>query len=112
MATEETQDVEQTDQESAGDQGGSGKEYEKNDAGQLKEMPEVTEEHKQKAAEMAKAYDESIKTTTLPGSDGTVVGTAVSEWVDDKDKGNVETSAEEGKVEYRNSEEFKKIQES
>ena len=84
---------------------------EKNDAGQLVEMPEVTDEHKEKAKEMAKAYDETIPTTTLPGSDGTVAGTAVAEWVDEDDKGKIETSAEEGKVEYRNTEEFRKIQE-
>lgn len=84
---------------------------EKNDAGQLVEMPEVTEEHKEKAKEMGKSYDESIPTTTLPGSGGTIVGTAVAEWVDDDDKGNIETSAEEGKVEYRKTEEFRKIQE-
>jgi hypothetical protein len=34
-----------------------------------------------------------------------VSGTAVTDWVDGKDKGNVETSAEEGKVEYRKTEE-------
>lgn len=80
-------------------------------AGQLTEKPEVTDEAKEKAKEMAKEYDESRQTTTLPGSGGTVSGTAVSEWVDEKDKGHIETSAEEGKVEYRKSEEFRKIQE-
>ncbi|MFG1934980.1 hypothetical protein ACGFK1_30715 [Mycobacterium sp. NPDC048908] len=77
----------------------------------MTEKPEVTDEHKEKAKEMARAY-EDLETTTLPGSGGTVSGTAVTDWVDDKDKGNIETSAEEGKVEYRNTEEFKKIQES
>jgi len=81
------------------------------ESGQLTEKPEVTDEHKEKAKEMARAY-EDLETTTLPGSGGTVSGTAVTDWVDDKDKGNIETSAEEGKVEYRNTEEFKKIQES
>jgi flagellar biosynthesis/type III secretory pathway M-ring protein FliF/YscJ len=80
-------------------------------AGQLTEKPEVTDEAKEKAKEMAKEYDEGRQTTTLPGSSGTVSGTAVSEWVDEKDKGNIETSAEEGKVEYRKTEEFRKIQE-
>jgi hypothetical protein len=59
---------------------------------------------------MAKAYDEDRPTTTLPGSGGAVSGTAVTDWVDDKDKGNIETTAEEGKVEYRKSEEFRKKQ--
>jgi hypothetical protein len=57
---------------------------------------------------MAKSYEENPQTTTLPGSGGTVSGTAVTEWVDDKDKGKTETTAEEGKVEYRKTEEFRK----
>jgi hypothetical protein len=77
---------------------------------QRTEKPEVTDEHKEKAKEMAKAYDEDRPSTTLPGSEGTVSGTAITDWVDDKDKGNVETTAEEGKVEYRKTEEFRKKQ--
>jgi hypothetical protein len=72
------------------------------------EKPEVTDEHKDKAKEMSKAYTESPQTTTLPGTGGTVSGTAVTDWVDDEDKGNIETTAEEGKVEYRNTDEFRK----
>ncbi len=71
------------------------------------EKPEVTDEHREKAKEMAKAYSDDLQTTTLPGSSGTVSGTSVTDWVDDEDKGKIETSAEEGKVEYRNTEEFK-----
>jgi hypothetical protein len=77
----------------------------------LTPKPEVTEEHKEQAKEMAKAYDESRPTSTLPGSEGTVAGTAVTEWVDEKDKGKIETSAEEGKREYRETEEFRRMQE-
>lgn len=72
------------------------------------EKPEVTDEHKEKAKEMAKAYSEDLQTTTLPGSSGTVSGTSVTDWVDDEDKGKIETSADVGNVEYRNTEEFKK----
>ena len=73
------------------------------------EKPEVTDEHKEQAKEMAEAYkEENLQTTTLPGSGGTVSGTSVTNWVDDEDKGNIETSADEGNVEYRNTEEFKK----
>ena len=75
------------------------------------EKPEVTDEHKEKAREMAKAYDDSPQTTTLPGSGGTVSGTAVTDWVDEQDKGKIETPAEEGKVEFRKTEEFRKKQE-
>ncbi len=77
---------------------------------QRTEKPEVTDEHRAQAKEMAKAYDEDRPTSTLPGSGGTVSGTAVTEWLDDKDKGNIETTAEEGKVEYRKTEEFRKKQ--
>lgn len=76
------------------------------------EKPEVTEAHKERAKEMARAYDEDRPSTTLPGSGGTVSGTAVTDWVDEKDKGNVETSGEEGKVEFRKTEEFRKQQEA
>jgi hypothetical protein len=87
-------------------------EQQPNESGQLTEKPEVTDEHKKKAKEMAESYDDDhMQTTTLPGSDGTVVGTAVTDWVDDKDKGHIETTAEEGKIEYRNTEEFRKKQE-
>ena len=75
------------------------------------EKPEVTDEHKEKAREMAKAYEDSPQTTTLPGSGGTVSGTAVTDWVDEQDKGKIETTAEEGKVEFRKTEEFRKKQE-
>jgi hypothetical protein len=80
-------------------------------AGQMTEKPEVTDDHKEKAKEMAKAYDDSPQTTTLPGSGGTVSGTAVTDWVDEEDKGKIETTAEEGNVEFRKTEEFRKKQE-
>jgi hypothetical protein len=71
------------------------------------DKPEVTEEHKEKAKEMAKAYSDDLQTTTLPGSSGTVSGTSVTDWVDDEDKGKIETSADIGNVEYRKTDEFK-----
>jgi hypothetical protein len=45
--------------------------------------PKVTEEHREKAKEMAKAYDDDRPTIGLPGSSNTVSGQAVSDWVDD-----------------------------
>jgi hypothetical protein len=80
------------------------------DPQQRTEKPEVTDEHKAQAKKMVEAYDEDRPTTSLPGSDGGVSGTAVTDWVDEKDKGNIETTAEEGKVEYRKTEEFRKKQ--
>ena len=60
---------------------------------------------------MAKSYDDDLQTSTLPGSEGTVSGTAVTDWVDEEDKGKIETSAEEGNVQYRKTEEFRKTME-
>lgn len=71
--------------------------------------PEITDEHKEAAKKIARAYNEDkLQTTTLPGSSGTVSGTAVTDWVDDEDKGKIETSADDGNIEYRSTEEFKK----
>ena len=110
---EQRQDPENQEQEQdSGKQSQGNEQSETNEAGQLTEKPEVKEEHKEKAKEMAKSYSDDLQTTTLPGSDGTVSGTAVTDWVDEEDKGKIETSADEGNVEYRNTEEFKKIQES
>ena len=77
---------------------------------QRTEKPEVTDEHRAQAKKMVEAYEEDRPTSTLPGTGGAVSGTAVTDWVDDKDKGKTETTAEEGKVEYRKTEEFRKKQ--
>ena len=45
--------------------------------------PEVTDEHRENAKEMAKAYQDERPTIGLPGSSNTVTGQAVSEWVDE-----------------------------
>ena len=47
------------------------------------EKPEVKEEHEEKAKEMRKEYVEQRPTVIMPGSGGTVAGTAVNEWLDD-----------------------------
>ena len=49
----------------------------------MTEKPEVEEKHKETAKEMRKEYDEDRPTVTMPGSDGTVSGTAVADWLDD-----------------------------
>ncbi|HME48845.1 hypothetical protein [Mycobacterium sp.] len=53
-------------------------------AGQLAEKPEPDESAREKAREMAKAYNDDIKTAVLPGSDRTITGTAVNDWLDDQ----------------------------
>ncbi len=45
--------------------------------------PEPGDSAKAKAKEMAKAYEDR-PTAVLPGSDGTVTGTAINEWLDDE----------------------------
>ncbi len=56
---------------------------ERYDSGQIVEKPEPTDEQKKHAEEMSKSYVEDRPTTVLPGSDSTVTGKAVSDWVDD-----------------------------
>ena len=45
--------------------------------------PPPSDEAKAKAREMARAYEER-PTAVLPGSDRTVTGTAVNDWLDDE----------------------------
>ncbi len=47
------------------------------------EKPEVTDEHREKAKEMHKAYEEERPTAKMPGTGGAVAGTAVNDWLDD-----------------------------
>ncbi|RDH79157.1 hypothetical protein DVS77_06805 [Mycolicibacterium moriokaense] len=49
----------------------------------LTPKPEIEDRHKEIAKEMMKEYDEDRPTVALPGSDNTVTGTAVNEWLDD-----------------------------
>ncbi|WP_245233819.1 hypothetical protein [Mycobacterium sp. PS03-16] len=49
----------------------------------MTEKPEVTDEHREIAKEMRKEYEEDRPTIVMPGTGGTVAGTAVNEWVDD-----------------------------
>lgn len=47
------------------------------------DTPELSEEGKEKVHRMAKAYEER-ETAILPGTDRTITGTAVNEWLDDE----------------------------
>lgn len=49
----------------------------------MTEKPEITDEHREIAKEMRKEYEEDRPTIVMPGTGGTVAGTAVNEWVDD-----------------------------
>ena len=47
------------------------------------EKPEPDEDDRPKAAEMMTAYADDRPTVVLPGSGGSVTGTAVNDWLDD-----------------------------
>jgi hypothetical protein len=106
--TGESQQQQQTGEPDVREQRREAESTENTEEPKMTEKPEVTDEHQEEAKKIAKAYNDDLQTTTLPGSGGTVSGTAVTDWVDEKDKGNIETTAEEGKVEYRKTEEFRK----
>lgn len=46
------------------------------------EKPDVTDEHREKAKDMHKSYEETRPTVKMPGTGGAVAGTAVNDWVD------------------------------
>jgi hypothetical protein len=47
------------------------------------DMPELSEEGKEKVRQMAAAYQDR-ETAILPGTHRTITGTAVNEWLDDE----------------------------
>ena len=54
------------------------------ESGDIAEAPEPTDEHREQAKKMAESYVEKRPTTVLPGSDATISGTAVNDWIDDE----------------------------
>lgn len=48
--------------------------------------PEVRREHREKAKQVAENYKDERPTTVLPGSDGMISGTAVTDWLDAEGK--------------------------
>lgn len=61
------------------------------------EKPEITDEHRDKAKEMRKDYEEERPTVTMPGTDGAVSGTAVNDWIDDDGNPKFSEQREKGK---------------
>jgi hypothetical protein len=91
MSTEETQRVETNDRQSADPREGAEPKtdehhqvIEEPEPAPPTEKPEITEEHKEKAREMRKDYEDKRPTTAMPGTGGAVSGTAVNEWLDDE----------------------------
>lgn len=60
----------------------------------LTEKPEPDEDDKKQAARMMEAYDDDRATIVLPGTGGSVSGTAVNEWLDEE--GNPRDERPEG----------------
>ncbi|MFZ3302162.1 MAG: hypothetical protein WBS15_12690 [Mycobacterium sp.] len=44
---------------------------------------ELSEEGKEEVRKMQAAYDDDRPTAVLPGTDGTITGVAINEWLDD-----------------------------
>jgi hypothetical protein len=55
---------------------------EKQDSGE-KETPELSEEGRKQVEQMQEAYNDDRQTAVLPGTDGTITGVAINEWLDD-----------------------------
>ncbi|MEV6276056.1 hypothetical protein [Nocardia sp. NPDC051832] len=49
--------------------------------------PEVEDKHRDQAEELAETYQDDRPHTILPGTDGMIAGTAVADWVAEKDRG-------------------------
>jgi hypothetical protein len=47
------------------------------------DKPELSDEGKEKVKEMQQAYDDDRPTAVLPGTDNTITGVAINEWLDD-----------------------------
>jgi hypothetical protein len=47
------------------------------------DTPELSEEGKEEVRKMRAAYDDDRPTAVLPGTDGTITGVAINEWLDD-----------------------------
>ncbi|OBC00306.1 hypothetical protein [Mycobacterium sp. 852002-40037_SCH5390672] len=80
---------------------GEDKSADQDDDQRLTEKPEPGEDAKKKAAEMMEAYKEK-PTIVLPGTGGSVSGTAVNEWLDED--GNPKHEEPEGSEEGSGSE--------
>ncbi|WP_067716362.1 hypothetical protein [Nocardia yamanashiensis] len=56
----------------------------KQDEREMIPEPEIEEKHRKRAHEMAEAYKDERPLTVMPGTDGMVSGTAVTDWVDEQ----------------------------
>jgi hypothetical protein len=47
------------------------------------QTPELSDEGRERVKQMMESYADDRPTAVMPGSHGTITGTAVSEWLDD-----------------------------
>ena len=71
-------DQQQAEQQDSDEQKAQQQDGDQQDERPHTEKPEVTDEHQEKAKEMRKEYVEQRPTVIMPGSGGTVAGTAVT----------------------------------
>jgi hypothetical protein len=79
MSTEE-KDQTSGDEQHASD--GENKES-SDDKQDASDTHELSDEGKEKVEQMQQAYDDDRPTAVLPGTDGTITGVAINEWLDD-----------------------------
>jgi|GEM_PF-2327861 len=71
------------EKEETGEKDGKDETAEDQQGGAKKETPELSEEGKKQVEQMQQAYDDDRQTAVLPGTDGTITGVAINEWLDD-----------------------------
>jgi hypothetical protein len=75
-----TEEKEQTSEHDTSESSG---ENEKPESSGENEKPELSDEGKEEVKQMREAYDDDRPTAVLPGTDNTITGVAVNEWLDD-----------------------------
>src|SRR5690349_3303121 len=82
MSAQEAEEKGQTDTPELSDEDNKGQES----TGEEQHKPsadDLSDEGKEKVEQMARAYDDNRETAILPGTDNTITGVAVNEWLDD-----------------------------
>jgi hypothetical protein len=82
MSVQDDKAADQENDDKAADQKDKDKAADEGEEQRLTEKPEPDESAKKKAAEMMEAYKEK-PTIVLPGTGGSISGTAVNEWLDE-----------------------------
>jgi hypothetical protein len=65
--------------------------------------PEITDEHRERAKKVYASAHDDRPTVVLPGSDNTVSGTAVNDWLDDDGNPKYDENSKESETESQKS---------